>query len=168
MQESLAPEHGGELFRDTLEELLNGGAVAQKGHGHLESLGRDIADGGLDVVGDPLHKVAGVLVLDVEHLLIDFLHGDLTTEHGGNGEVASLAGIASGHHVLGIEHLLGELGDVHGAEGAGGAAGQGSESNHEEVKTGEGDHVDGQFAEIGVELSGETEAGGDTGHDEGD
>ena len=36
MQESLAPEHGGELLGDALEELLDGGAVADKGGGHLE------------------------------------------------------------------------------------------------------------------------------------
>ena len=36
MQESLAPEHGSELLRDPLEQLLDGGAVADKGGGHLE------------------------------------------------------------------------------------------------------------------------------------
>jgi hypothetical protein len=36
------------------------------------------------------------------------------------------------------------------------------------VKTGEGNHVDGELAEIAVELTGETQAGGHTGHDGGD
>ena len=36
MQESLAPEHGCELLGDALEELLDGGAVAHEGGGHLE------------------------------------------------------------------------------------------------------------------------------------
>ena len=36
MQESLAPEHGCELLGDTLEELLDGGAVADEGGGHLK------------------------------------------------------------------------------------------------------------------------------------
>ena len=45
----------GELFRDTLEHFLNRSRVANEGNGHLEALGRDIADGGLDVVGDPLN-----------------------------------------------------------------------------------------------------------------
>jgi len=36
------------------------------------------------------------------------------------------------------------------------------------VKTGEGNHVDRELSEIRVELTGESEAGGDTGHDEGD
>ena len=32
--------------------------------------GWDVADGSLDIVGDPLNKVAAVLVLDVQHLLV--------------------------------------------------------------------------------------------------
>ncbi|CRK13813.1 hypothetical protein BN1723_002035 [Verticillium longisporum] len=43
-----------------------------------------------------------------------------------------------------------------------------SEADHEEVETGEGNHVDGELAEIGVELAGETERGRDAGHDGGD
>ena len=46
----------------------------------------------------------------------------------------------------------------------GSTGGEGSESWHEEVETGEGHHVDGQFPQVGVELTGEPEAGGDTGH----
>jgi len=66
MQESLAPEHGGELLRDALEELLDGGRVADEGGGHLQASGRDVADGGLDVVGDPLDEVGRVLVLETK------------------------------------------------------------------------------------------------------
>ena len=84
VEEGLAPEHGGELLGDPLEELLDGGGVADEGGGHLETPGRDVADGSLDVVGDPLHKVGGVLVLDVEHLLVHLLHGHAPTEHGSN------------------------------------------------------------------------------------
>ena len=36
------------------------------------------------------------------------------------------------------------------------------------MKAREGHHVDGEFAQIGVELAGETKAGGDSGHGEGD
>lgn len=70
MKESLAPEHGCKLLADALEHLLDGSGVAHKGGGHLEALGGDVTDGRLDVVGDPLHEVGGVLVLDIEHLLI--------------------------------------------------------------------------------------------------
>ena len=64
MEESLPPEHGGELLPNPLEELLDGSGVADEGCGHLETSGGNVTDGGLDVVRDPLHEVAAVLVLD--------------------------------------------------------------------------------------------------------
>merc|ERR1719244_2204860 len=57
MQESLAPEHSCELLGDSLEKLLDGGRVADESGGHLEAAGRDVTNGGLDVVGDPLNEV---------------------------------------------------------------------------------------------------------------
>ena len=57
MEESLSSEHSSELFGDSLEHLLDSGGVTNEGNGHLETLGWDITDGGLDVVGDPLDKV---------------------------------------------------------------------------------------------------------------
>ncbi len=167
MQESLAPEHGSELLGDTLEELLDGGGVANEGGGHLEATGRDVTDGSLDIVGDPLDEVGAVLVLDVQHLLIDLLHGHAAPEDGGNGEVASVARIAGGHHVLGIKHLLGELGHGEGPVLLAATGGEGGETGHEEVEAGEGHHVDGQLPEISIELTRETKAGGDTRHGEG-
>lgn len=168
MQESLAAEHGSELVTDTLEELLDRGRVTDKGRGHLEVAGRNRAESGLDVVGDPLDEVGLVLVLDIAHLVLDLLHRDLTAEDGRAGEVAAVAEVRGGHHVLGVEHLLGQLGDGDGAEAVAAAAGEGSEADHEEVETREGNHVDGQLAEVGVELARETETGGNTGHDGGD
>ena len=38
------------------------------------------------------------------------------------------------------------------------------EAWHEEVETWEGDHVDGQFPEIGVQLTWESQTGGDSRH----
>ena len=116
------------------------------------------------VVGDPLDEVGGVFVLDVEHLLVDLLHGHASTEHGGDGEVAkitviflehvtliskttkfyfipnlpSVTGITGSHHVLGVEHLLGELGDGERTVLLGSTGSEGSKSGHEKVKTGEG------------------------------
>ena len=52
----------GELLGHALEHLLDGGGVTDEGGGHLEALGRDVADGRLDVVRDPLDEVGGVLV----------------------------------------------------------------------------------------------------------
>jgi hypothetical protein len=185
MQESLAPEHSRELISNTLEKLLDGGRVSNKGGGHLETTGRDGAKGGLDIVGDPLNKVRRVLVLDIAHLVLDLLHGNLTTAIIGLAryiksylrrdlqdstacEVTTVAEVRSSHHVLGVVHLLGQLRDSDGTERVGATAGKRSESNHEEMETREGNHVDSQLAEIGVELSRESKTGGDTGHDGGD
>merc|ERR1739847_22491 len=109
VEESLSSEHSGELLADPLEELLDSGAVSDEGGGHLETSGRNVADGGLHVVGDPFDEVAAVLVLYVQHLLVYFLHGHSSSEHGSHGQVSAVSGVASGHHVLGIEHLGGEL-----------------------------------------------------------
>merc|ERR1712005_97725 len=105
----------------------------------LRPLGGDVANRGLDVVGDPLHKVGGVLVLDVEHLLVDLLGGHAATEEGGASEVATVTRIGGTHHVLGIEHLLGELGNSERTVLLGSTGGQWSEAGEEEVETGEWD-----------------------------
>ena len=78
-----------------------------------------------------------------------------------------MSGVASCHHVLGIEHLLGELGHGEGPVCLITPGGEGSESGHEEVETGEGDHVDRQLPEISIQLAGEPEGGGHPGHGEG-
>ncbi len=73
MQESLPAKHSGELLRHTLEELLDGGRVSDERGRHLESAGRNVAHGRLDVVRDPLDEVRAVLVLHVQQLLVNLL-----------------------------------------------------------------------------------------------
>jgi len=168
MEESLALEHSSELLADTLEQLLDGCGVTNEGNSHLETTGRNVALSSEDVVRDPLNEVSTVLVLDVLHLLFNFLHGDLATEVGGNGEVTTVTRVRGSHHVLSIEHLLRELWDSDGTVLLAATGGQWSETNHEEVQTGERNHVDGKLPQIGVELTRETQASGDTAHDDGD
>ena len=48
------------------------------------------------------------------------------------------------------------------------AGGERGEAGHEEVEAGEGNHVDRQLPQVSVELAGEPEAGGHTGHGQGD
>merc|ERR1712118_415557 len=110
VKESLAAEHASELLGNTLPQLLDSSGVTNEDGGHLQTLWWDVANRGLDVVGDPLHEVRGVLVLDIEHLLVDLFGGHATTEESRAGEVATVTRISSAHHVLGIEHLLGQLG----------------------------------------------------------
>ena len=66
--------------------------------------------------------------------------------------------IAGGHHVSGVEHLLGELRDCEGGVALASAGRERGESGHEEVKAGERDHVDGEFSKVCVELTRESEA----------
>jgi len=86
-------------------------------------------------------------------------------QDGRASEVTTVAEIRSGHHILWVEHLLGQLRDGNSTERVSTTAGERSESNHEEMETWEGHHVDGQLSEIRVKLTRETETGGDTGHD---
>merc|ERR1711885_72970 len=164
VKEGLATEHASELLGDTLPELLDGGGVTNEDGRHLETLGGDVAHGGLDVVGDPLHEVRGVLVLDVEHLLVDLLGGHAAAEEGGAGEVAAMTRIGGAHHVLGVEHLLGELRDGERTVLLGAAGGERGEPSEEEVQTRERNEIDSQLAEVGVQLAREAQAAGHAGH----
>ncbi len=168
VEESLAPEHGSELLANALEDLLDGGGVSNEGRGHLQATRGDVTDSRLHVVGNPLNKVGGVLVLDIKHLLINLLHAHAATEDSSNSEVAAMSGITGSHHVLGIEHLLGKLRDSQGPVLLAATGSKRSKARHEEVEAGEGNHVDSQLPEISIELTRETEAGGYTRHGEGD
>jgi len=162
MEEGLSSEHGGELLSYSLEHFLDGGRVTEEGDGHLETLWWDIADGGFDVVWDPLDEVRGVLVLDVKHLLIDLLGGHSSSEECGGGEISSVSWVGGAHHVLGIEHLLGELWDGEGSVLLRSSGGKWGETLHEEMESGEWDKVNSQFSKIGVKLSWESKAAGET------
>ena len=164
MQESLAAEHGRELLGDALEQLLDSGVVADEGGRHLEAARGDVADGGLHVVRDPLDEVAAVLVLHVQHLLVDFLHRHSTAEHHRHGQIAAVSRVARRHHVLCVKHLMSELRHGQGAVLLTATRGEGSEAGHEEVETWEWHHVDGQLPQIGVQLTREPQTRGDTRH----
>lgn len=164
VEEGLAAEHGGELLRDALEELLDGGRVANEGGGHLHALGRDVADRSLDVVRDPLDEVGAVLLVDEKHLLVDLLRGDLAAEHDRRGQVAAVARVAGSHHVLGIEHLLRQFGHRQHLEAGGLARDQRGVTDQEEVQARERDQVHSELAEVRVELAREAQAAGDAAH----
>ena len=57
VQESLTSEHSSELFTDSFKQFLNGSAVTNESGGHLEPARRNVANSGLDIVGNPFHKV---------------------------------------------------------------------------------------------------------------
>merc|ERR1719461_1158249 len=168
VEEGLPPEHGGELLRDSFEDLLDGGGVTNEGGGHLETSWWDVTDTGHDIVGDPFNEVGRVLVLDVQHLLVNFLHGHSSSEASSHGEVSTMSWITGGHHVLGVKHLLGKLWNSNSSVLHGTASCQWSKSRHEEVESGEWNHVDRQLPEVSIELTWEPEASGHSRHGQGD
>ena len=101
-------------------------------------------------------------------MFVDLLGGHSSSEHAGGGEVPAVSGVGGTHHVLGVEHLLSQFGDGERSVLLGASGGKGSEADHEEVETDEGDEVDSEFSQVGVELTGESQGAGDSGHDGGD
>src|SRR6266478_4429319 len=84
-------------------------------------------------------------------------HPSLTTDKCTHGEVTTVPRVRGSHHVLGIEHLLSEFWNGDSAVLLASTSGQGGVTSHKEVETREGDHVNGQLPQVGVELAWETQ-----------
>ncbi len=79
-----------------------------------------------------------------------------------------MCGIAGNHHVLGIKYLLGQLRHSQRHVLLAASGGEGCETGDEEMEAREGNHVDGQLLEIGIELARGAHASGDARHGLGD
>jgi len=97
----------------------------------------------LDVVRDPLDEVVGVLLLDGEHRVVDVAERDLAAPERSDSQVATHPRVARRHHVLGVEHLLRELGHRDGPERLRPLGRERREADHEEVQPRERNHVNG-------------------------
>jgi len=106
--------------------------------------------------------------LDVEHLFINLFGGHSSSEHGGGSKISSVSWVGGAHHVLSIEHLLGQLGYSECSVNLRSSGGEWCETNHEEMKSWERNKVDSEFSEIGVQLTWESNGAGDTRHGNGD
>jgi hypothetical protein len=82
VEESLSSKHGSELFSNTLEHFLDGSGVTKEGNSHFESLGGNITNGRFNVVGNPFDEVRRVLVLNVQHLFINFFGRHSSSKEG--------------------------------------------------------------------------------------
>lgn len=84
-----------------------------------------------------------------------------------HGKITAVSWVRCSHHVLGVEHLLGEFRNGDGTVLLASTGGQRGVTGHEEVETWEGNHVDCQLPQVGVELTGEAQTGCNTRHDNG-
>jgi len=146
-----------ELRVRALEDLRDGGGVGDKGgRGSLADRGHS-AEGGKGTVGDPGDEVGRVLALVVVNGGLNVAHRQLATVGDRDGEVLAHEGVDGGKKAAALEEGGGELGDVGGGVSAVSRGNKGSVTSSEEVETREGDHVDGELAEVRVEETGEAE-----------
>ncbi len=80
------------------------------------------------------------------------LGGHAAAEDRGRGQVAPVPRVGRAHHVLGVPHLLRQLGHRERAVLLAAAARQRREADYEEVEPREGDQVDRQLAQVRVQL----------------
>ena len=172
MDEGTLGVHKIELVVDTGQDLGDGGGVGDHAHGTLHAGkitsrhhgGGLVVDTALEAGGAPVDELHSALGLDGGHSGVHVLGDNVTAEHHAASHVLSVAGIALGEHVGGLEHRVGDLRHrqllVVGLLGRddGGVRGK------HEVDAGVGHQVGLELGKIHVQGTVETEGGGQGGH----
>ena len=73
---------------------------------------RDVANGALDVIWNPIDEVLPVFVHDFQQSFIDFLRRDVSTVCNARREVFSRSWVASAHHITRRKALRGQVADI--------------------------------------------------------
>merc|ERR1719153_189313 len=84
-------------------------------------------------IPSPVYQWRKAFLLNIQHLLVNFFHGHPTTEHCSYCEIPPMSGITGCHHVLGVKHLLCELGNCESSVLLTAPGCQGGETRHEEM-----------------------------------
>ena len=79
-----------------------------------------------------------------------------------------MAGVSCAHHVLSIPHLLSQFRDSQCSVLLGAPGRQGGKADHKEVETGKGHQIDCQLTQVSIQLTWESEAARNSGHNDRD
>merc|ERR1719274_477302 len=109
--------HEIELVVDTGQGLGDGSGVGHHAHGALHAgkvttghHGRGlVVDAALEAGRAPVNELHSALGLDCGHSGVHVLGDDVTAEHHAASHVLTVAGVALGEHVGGLEHRVGDL-----------------------------------------------------------
>ena len=104
------PVHDPKLKVESFKQFLYSCVVSDESGRHFHSVRWHVANRDFSVMRDPLDKMSAFLILNVRHLILDFLHRQfLTAKHGGVSEVSAIPWIAGNHNVFGVEYLVSQL-----------------------------------------------------------
>ena len=101
------------------KSLGDGSGVGNHANGALDirqvatrdALGSLVIDTTLETSGAPIDELDSALGLDGSNSGVDVLGYNISTVHETAGHVLSVTGVALGHHVSGLEHRTGDLGN---------------------------------------------------------
>jgi hypothetical protein len=100
VKKGFATEHCFKLIANALEQILDASRVADERSRHVQATWRDVTDGSLHIIWDPIHEIGSVL-----HLIVNLTHRHFSMENSGNCQVTLFERVTSSHRVLRVKHL---------------------------------------------------------------